>query len=71
MDSTIRTKKRALLSWELGANLGHVSTLLEVGMRLKQEGWEIIYTGRHLESMQNRCLEVADHIVDHLGGADG
>ena len=37
---------RILLAWELGSNLGHLSRLLSLGLRLKERGHEVLVAAR-------------------------
>ncbi len=55
--------KRALLAWELGAGMGHVSKLLEVARQLKSGEWEIVYSGRNLQALHEEVREVVDQVV--------
>jgi rhamnosyltransferase subunit B len=59
----ISNTKRALLTWELGEGLGHVSQLLAVARGLKAEGWEVVFSGREPHSLLDEVKKVADRIV--------
>ena len=42
---------RALLAWELGANLGHISTLLDIAEALSKQGWKISMALRNPDAL--------------------
>jgi hypothetical protein len=39
--------KSALLGWEYGANLGHITVMLSDSLGLKQRGWQCIFALRN------------------------